>query len=101
MHAVARDGYETAVDVRHAVEHVLAAARKRRRAEAEHLLDLDRGRELPPLRVVADAAHLLVEQAAQVRNARAALTRRDKEGRRNRKGRRVRRTELELRVQLL
>ena len=68
----------------HAVEHVLAAARQRRAAEAEPLLDLDRRRELTTLRIVAGAAELFVEQAAELGHCRSALTRGHEEGRRGR-----------------
>src|SRR5262245_38812683 len=61
MHAVMTDWYKHASGIGDAVQHVLPAARQRCRAEAEGLLDLDRAGELAPLRVVATAAHLLIE----------------------------------------
>src|SRR3954453_14504925 len=99
MDAVVTDRFEDAAGISDAMEHVLAAAGQRCAAEPECLLDLDGRGELAALRIVADTAHFLVEGAAEVRHARAALSRRREERRRDQL--RVLRAELIFRVELL
>src|SRR4029450_6084471 len=74
MHAVMTDRPQNSGGVGHTVKHVLAAARQRRATKSKRLLDLDRCGKLAALWIVASAAHLLVEEAAKIRDGRAALT---------------------------
>jgi hypothetical protein len=97
--AVAANRLQNSRGIGDAVQDVLAAAGKRRAAETERLLDLDRRRELTALRIVPGAAHLFEEEAAEIRDSGAALARGGKK--RRRRGLRVSDTELILRVQLL
>jgi hypothetical protein len=98
MNAVAANRLEYSAGIGHAVEDVLTAAWKRRTAETERLLDLDRRRKLTALRIVPGAAHFFEEEAAEIRDGGAALAGGNKEGRGS--GLRVPDAELILLVQL-
>src|SRR5688572_19279383 len=73
MHAVKTYRSQRAAGICDAVKHMLTAARQRRRAEPEWLLDLDRRGKLAALRIVPGTAHFLEEDAAEVGDTCAAL----------------------------
>src|SRR6267142_6919812 len=75
VYAVKADRYQHAKRIHNAVQHVLPATRQLRGTEAESLLDLDRSSKLAALRVIAGAAHFLVEGAAEVGNHSTAFPR--------------------------
>ena len=59
------DRYQHTGGICAAMQHVLSAAWQRRHTEADGLVDLNWASELATLRVVATAAHLFKQEAAE------------------------------------